>query len=447
MRFRAANGWAVSVLLATVGCGQVRDDSDTGGGAAGSGDEAAMGLDFAQSGSRLVAMGYSSNEAKVFRTFHDSKLGFDCHFVSDAAGAFQRCVPDEASAVIYTDAGCSEPATWERWGPRRWAAGEAVSGVADASTGDCPGDASPHREVYRVAEQLTEEVLGPPAQPLFALVDSRCQLATPPAKGTPAVHRLVPLAETELVRAQTISVNLGDGLRLTRLVADDGAALNWGITGADRVSCEIQRDGECVPEPIARPSSLASLVLASPSASADGKFWSALNADCSEPAFGTPYSPTCGTARFGVEDDGVAPPKVVSLTDAPALFSLDFVTPVTEPLSYVCTARAGSGAERAAAPGVDLTGTMPSVSQLQRGSGPLRVNWYSKGQRELLPVLADFQRASPGYVFSPQFVTDAGVPCQITAVDDGTERCVVMATPSQPSPGLATAPEVVWGPL
>src|SRR3954467_1115187 len=113
MRLRAPSGWAVSVLLAVVGCGQTRGVPAPGGGGATSGnDEPVMALDFAQSGSRLVALGYSSNEAQVFRTFHDTELGFDCSFVPDAAGLHERCAPSAGVTVVYTDAACTELAGW-----------------------------------------------------------------------------------------------------------------------------------------------------------------------------------------------------------------------------------------------------------------------------------------------------------------------------------------------
>ena len=439
MRLRVSKGWTVSVLLASVGCGQTRGVSATGAGATGGDDDdpQVMALDFAQSGSRLVALGYSSNEARVFRTFHDQQLGFDCDFVPEATGELQRCMPSAGAIVVYTDAGCSEPAAWDEsaWAGQGWAVGDSVSSIAREGYLGCPGAAPPHRDAYRVAEQLSEEVIGVPALPLFELRDSRCQPATPPAKVTPPVYRLVPLVEAELVRGQRVSLNVGGGLRLTRLVADDGAEHSLGVTGAERTACEFQRDGECVPEPIARP--------ASPSSD---RFWTALDADCSEPAFLTPYPSACGAARFGVQDDGAAPPKVTSLTAATALFGLDFVTPVTDPVTFACTAHASDGAE-GAAPGRDLTGTFPSAGKLQRGSGRLHVSWYSVGQSELLPVLANFRRASPGVVPTAEFLTDDGQPCEVRSADDGTLHCAVVDDASHPIGDLITAPEVVWGPL
>ena len=69
--------------------------SDTGSGAGGNGPEpdpgvGAMSLDFVRSGTRVVALGYSSNEERVYRTYHYQALGFDCNFVPDAEGQSQR---------------------------------------------------------------------------------------------------------------------------------------------------------------------------------------------------------------------------------------------------------------------------------------------------------------------------------------------------------------------
>ena len=141
MRLRATAGWAVTVLLAAAGCGQTSGTNDTGSGTGGSDTDpepgvGTMSLDYVRSGTRVVALGYSSNEARVFRTFHDQELGFDCSFVPDAAGQSQRCVPNQQVPLIYTDADCKEPAGWvERWGDEEVAA---------------PGDESVLREALLV---------------------------------------------------------------------------------------------------------------------------------------------------------------------------------------------------------------------------------------------------------------------------------------------------------
>jgi hypothetical protein len=391
----------------------------------------AMNLDFVRSGTRLVAMGYSSNEARVFRTFHDQRLGFDCDFTPGLAGADQRCVPSATVELIFTDAACTEPATW-LVRTNGLELGEAVSSATEPGAQVCPGDAPLRRDAYRVGEQLSEEVIAGTPFDLFALRDGRCQTASLPAKVTPPVYRLTPLADDELVHGERVSLNVGDGLRVTRLIADDGAELNVGVTAADRTPCELQRDSECVPEPIARGATAQ-----------NGKFWAALNADCTEPAFQLPYPVACGAAKLGVRDDGVAAPVISRLKSACTAFSWSVLLPATDPPAYGCAPLPDAGAQGLAAPGEDVTGTLPPASRLRRGAGPLHVDWYAAGQNVLLPVLADPRQASPGVVPVPQFVTDAGKPCTIMPADDGNEHCVVLDEAGE----LASFPRVSWGAL
>jgi len=394
-----------------------------------------MALEFVRGGSRLVKMGYSLNEARVFHTFHDQQLGFDCEFVSASEGDEERCVPRRLVTVVYTDADCSEPAGWfTQLGDAE--PGEAVSSAPRSPGTNCPGQPPPHRDAYRRGERLTEETIGSPRSQLFERSESGCRSAQPPGKVTPATYRLTPIDERELVRAERVSLDVGGGLRLTRLIADDGAALNLTMTSRDGIPCEVQRDGECVPEPIARPAVENS-----------GKFSTALDADCSSPAFEAPYWANCGDPKYGVEDDGEHPPRVRVLEKANAWYSWQLTLPVTDPLSYSCIRYDASGVVTPSAPGRDVTGTLPTAGKLRRGTGPLYVDWYGLGPSELVPVLADFRRASPGVVPAPAFVNEAGQPCEIRAADDGTERCAMVDAAGEVLGELTMYPRVSWGPL
>jgi hypothetical protein len=389
-----------------------------------------MGLDFAQSGSRVLALGYSSNEARLFRTFHDRMLGFDCSFVSEAVGLEQRCVPTAEVTMVYTDASCTEPAAWAEDSQRRpLVAGEAVS-VGSHDGPFCPGAAPTHRDAYRVGERLREENIGGPAAGLFQVYGGRCQTASPPGKIYPAVVRLIPIPESELARGHRASIDVGGGLRLTRLLADDGAQVTLGVTGADGAACEVQRDGECVPEPIARPSGLLS-----------DKFYTALNADCSAPAFQRPYAAACGVPRFGVLDDAALPLRVHELAPATAVFGLDLAEPVTEPASFSCTLKEVAAAGWVAAPGADVTGTLPVASRLRRGTGPLHVDWFSLGESELLPV-DDGGGGAWGEVATGRFAGPDGRTCEVTPAEAGRLRCV-FADADGSNPDLTSFPEVV----
>ncbi len=443
MRFRAQTGWAVMVLLAAVGCGQTTDAVDGGGGTsagvgAGGGAEANAGtggggddterqfLDFVGSGSRVVALGYSSNEARVFRTFHDQRLNVDCSFVPSVSGGDERCAPTQRLQIVFTDAACTEPAAWvQRWWDKDEAAvGDLVSGRPSLASVDptCPGAPPEHVDAYRVAERLAEEAIAVTPLGVYSLESGRCQGARLPGKVAPALHRLVPLPESELARGQRVSVRVSDGLRLTRLLADDGAHLNLGVTGADQTPCAFQRDGECVPEPIAHIDSVVREGWASPS----------LTSDCSVPAFWAPHPLSCGVAKFGVEDDGVSPLKVRALEPVTAYFGSSLVVPVTTPATYQCQALERDEYSQVAAPGRDLTGTLPVAAKLRRGAGPLHVDWFAIGERELLPSSgADFRN-------------EAGQVCRIQPAEDGTLRCVVLdENTGEPTANLTTFPQVL----
>ena len=404
-------------------------DAGSGAGSGGGGDgPPVMSLDFARSGTRVRALGYSSNEARVFRTFHDQELGFDCTFVSDEAGRDQRCVPTPEVTMVYTDASCTEPAAWADGPQRPLAVGEAVrGGGSDELT--CPGDAPLHRDAYRVGERLREESIGGSPNGLFQLYGGRCQAASPPAKIFPAVVRLIPIPEGELARGHRARVDVGGGLALTRLLADDGAEVTLGVTGTDGTACAFQRDGECVPEPIARPASLLS-----------DKFYTALNADCSAPAFDMPYQLACGVPKYGVDDDG-GRPRVRAMAPAAAVFGLDLIVPVTEPISYSCAPKEVATYAWVAAPGQDVSGTFPAASTLRRGAGPLHVDWWSVNQRALLPIGADPGQGPWGSVPTAQFVDTSGRACDVVTAADGTLHCVTAeqrASDADPS----TLPEV-----
>jgi hypothetical protein len=173
-----------------------------------------------------------------------------------------------------------------------------------------------------------------------------------------------------------------------------------------------------------------------------GRAYEALNDDCSAPAFTLPYPLACGTGKFGVEDDGVHPPKVRALEAIADYFRWDLVLPVTEPLAYECQAHPVSETERAWAPGRDVTGTLPTATKLRRGTGPLHVDWYAVGESELWPAHVGYDSASPG-VPSGAFMNEAGKACSILTADDGSLRCAEFNDLGEPAADLMTFPEVV----
>jgi hypothetical protein len=372
----------------------------------------------------------------VFRTFHDQQLGVDCEFVPSADGADQRCVPTSQVTVVYSDTACSEAVAWKVQASD-FKEGDLVSGAFPGVPSNCAGQSLPNRAAYRVGPKLSDETLPTPDAGPYEVRAGECQHAYPPAKLTPATYSLVPIADSELARGRLVSVRITDSLRLTRLIADDGAELSLHATDNLGDPCEFQRDGECVPEPIARPASVA----------VPGRFWSALSSDCSVPAFQGPYTADCGDSKFGIGDDAAGQPRIYTVEPTNAAFSWTYMElPSPDNWTYSCMP-ASSDITGLMAPSRDVTGTLPSVGQQRTGQGVLHVDYYSSAGSQLLPVQVDPSQASPGVVPRAAFVNDAGNPCQIMSADDGTERCVFRDQSGVVVGDLATSPEVVWGPL
>jgi hypothetical protein len=220
---------------------------------------------------------------------------------------------------------------------------------------------------------------------------------------------------------------------LKRLLASDGAELSVGIESTDGTPCELQRTGECVPEPIARVE-----------AETSGKFWTAVNADCSAPAYHSPYPTSCGEARFGVRDEGGSSVRVYETELATSTFHWSGL--LTDTVSYSCDPNM-PGVSDYRAPRREVTGSWPSVAKVRTGTGPLYVDFHGRGRQQFLPVQADPARASPGVLAQADFVDEAGQPCAIKEIGDGTTRCVFVDDNGIPTRDLATYSQVVWGPI
>jgi hypothetical protein len=391
-----------------------------------------MSLDFVRSGSRIVAMGYSAGSAKTFRTFYDKQGGFDCDFVAASSGEDMRCVPSVNVSVIYQDPECTRPAAWIS-SYDGLVTNDAVSG--GPTRANCPGDVAPHRESYRIGKQLSEEALRGTGPVVFEKSSTGCGPAYIPGKVAPSTFELIPLDEAELARGIRSSVKVSERLRVSRLLAEDGAELNLGVTTVGGASCAFQGDDECVPELLARPFPAAS-----------GKFQLALNADCSVPAFQTPFAPECGQPQFGLLAEGAGAPRVFSLEKPSAVFAWRPVSPMEAAVNFSCVAIAAES-DDAAAPARELTGTFPKAETALVGDGQLQVPWRMAGNNQLLPALADPALDAPGVVPRASFVDEEGRPCQVLPADDGTERCAPYDANFSSPPDLTSYPQVVWGPL
>jgi hypothetical protein len=105
----------------------------------------------------------------------------------------------------------------------------------------------PQRESFEIGEEVYPESPSGPLPPVFELRGTNCVTAYPPAKSIPAVNRLIPHADRELVAAEPVRLDVGGGLYLSRLLGEDGSELTVGATTATGVACSIQASGECIP--------------------------------------------------------------------------------------------------------------------------------------------------------------------------------------------------------
>lgn len=90
--------------------GDVAQTKAGAGGEAGAGGDAAADLtDGWRSGSRLRAVVYAVDEAKLFHTWHDVMLDVDCAFAVDSDGT-ERCLPTfNTGYAMYSDSKCTTP--------------------------------------------------------------------------------------------------------------------------------------------------------------------------------------------------------------------------------------------------------------------------------------------------------------------------------------------------
>lgn len=238
-----------------VGCGQVTDAS-AGAGTGGLGNARSEPVNpgdsrlpavtdrfaFAKSGQRVHALGYASEGVTQFRTLHDQQLDFDCEFMSGAGSCDLHCVPKQAAELIFLDANCSQPATWNLFQAAH--VGDWVSVIQVLH--ECPGQGFP-RQTFKIAEEVYPEASHGPGPAVYELQGTSCVAAYPPAKSIPAVNRLIPHADRELVAARPVSFDVGGGLRLSRLLGEDGSELTVAVTNAAGEACSVQSDGQCVP--------------------------------------------------------------------------------------------------------------------------------------------------------------------------------------------------------
>lgn len=344
----------------------------------------------AKSGSRLVAQGYQSQGAVKFRHFHDDALDLPCAFALDSGGT-PRCFPQKEVRVVYLDDACSEPAAWKDWFDDDFSEGNTVAGGGAEA---CPGELRT-ASAFRVGEELDAGgTFGPGTLKVYAPVNGHCEQAHPDAKSAPAVYRLVPQSDAAFVAARLASLDVGSGLKLQQLQAEDGAELNWGLASADGSACTPQKDGRCLPAALAIPGGAS------------------LDASCESLGFYSPLQARCGVPRYGQTPQG----RVVELERPERLFSRLPVFPAPADgaeLQYTC--QPSELFPDVFAPGRDVTDSLLRAAPVLLGNGALKAQVFRVQTSTARYTLSDGSSAE-------LFDTGDRV-CRVYRSMDGSDRC------------------------
>jgi len=381
---------------------------------------------YATSGARLTAVGYAAEGAVFFGTMRDTQLnrtevqtdaanelsGTDCAFEQIEGGDWV-CSPSEKRSLIYLDEHCTEPAVEVPAAMEATGTVFAVSNSSSSFTGG--GDDTilvpTHAPVYRIADRVFES----DGSTTFA--EESISIYTPDV-GTncsgprmanrhvvvspPSVFRVTKVPDSELVKATMRRVALKDGLGLLRLVSDDGAQLSGRLELGGR-PCELQRDGRCVPAPVAERSQYA-------------------DPECKELAFQLATPPSQGTTIYGVDRASDDTSTVYELTPITTLYSqetrVDMVTMNGQPTPVVVVTGCKSLDVSSAATayyrhGREVTDQLPRIDTVQLGTPELSPIWFfallSDGETK-----AQVQIHSPdGDWVRPNIRTKSGSVCAV----------------------------------
>lgn len=391
---------------------------------------------YATSGTRLTAVGYADEGAVFFATMRDTQLGHaeaqvdaelalsgtDCAF-EQLAGGDWVCSPKNKQSLIYLDEHCTEPAVEV---PALTNATGAVFALSNSSSSSSDGDNTillpTHTPVYRVADRVFESdgstTFAEESLSIYApgvgtdcvgpRMANRHVVVNPPS-----IFRVTPVADSELVRATMRHVPLRNGLAMQRLVSDDGAELSGRLERSGR-PCELQRDGRCVPAPVAE--------------------W-ALYADpeCKERAFQLPRPSSAGTTVYGVDRAADDTSTVYELTPITTLYSeetrVDVVTMNGQPTPVVVVTGCKSLDFSSAAAAYyrrasEVTDQLPKIDTVQLGTAELSPLWFfellSDGKTKV-----QVQIHSPdGNWVKPNIRTKSGSVCAV--YDDRYEdKCLM----------------------
>lgn len=205
-------------------------------------------LAFQTSGSRLAALGPTTQAGLDPHVFYDNTLDIECSFTPTASGQY-LCMPPLVS-VVFADAGCSEPAFFNDYPAVAANAWVSVSSDRTSSFGSASSTVPTSREAFRAGEVVREE--DSYADDLY-WIDSAgvCQPnAHPAGRAFPEVRRLIPADVSQLVSSKQQRIPLMEGGDVVRLIADDGAEVTAGMQLTQDRYCEMLTTGSCVPSPI-----------------------------------------------------------------------------------------------------------------------------------------------------------------------------------------------------
>jgi hypothetical protein len=391
---------------------------------------------YATSGTRLLALGYADAGAVFFNTMRDALLATDCSFEQTDAGDW-LCSPNKKQRLIYLDAACTEPAVEQPADSTPM--GEIFGFLEDRSTESTSGSdtvlVAKHRPAYRVADQVfmsdgrttyaeeaisiyTSSVPGHCEGPRLA---NRHVVIRPPS-----VFRATPVADSELVKATVRQVPLKDGLTLERLVTDDGAQLSGHLLLAG-TECELQRDGRCVPAPVAERIGFA-------------------DPDCKERAFQPVKGANADLTRYGVEPTPEDTSKVYELSRTNTLYSritrVDMVMvdgqSVAMEVVIGCEIRDVSSATTVYYRRTrEITEQLPRLSTVQLGTADLSPIWFF-GALSASDTRIQVQIHSPaGDWVKPNIRTSNGSVCALYSANVNYKNLCVLRD------GVTTVPVAV----
>lgn len=351
-------------------------------------------LPYAVGGQRLEAMHHVVQGAARFRGLHDKQLDLACEFVPELSGDGFRCVPEAVHDVIYLDASCSEPALEISSGGPRWQPGAWLSAPTTGPRTRCVGEPPAPRASYRIGEVFFVggvESIGKPHPKIYAKNGARCDPTQPRSGyGLSPIHRLLPVDPALLVAGRVSTLDVGGGLSVQRVVADDDTEVTLSVLGPGGVPCTLVRGGRCLPEPLA--------------VGSGGYF---LDGQCRQEAFFGPAQSICGRAPLGVRIEA----------DIAHVFELVAMSTAYGRIASSPDCTMFEGAPGVFGAGREVSDRYPAALELQTGTAQLHLRRFAAPQAA---SSTSFIALDPG----GEFLDSRGHPCQVEQATDGSLLCL-----------------------